>query len=394
MSLSIDRTQRIRKAFRKQFGGELELWARAPGRVNLIGEHTDYNDGFVLPMAIDRDIRIAFRPRPDRTVRLGSLDFAQASELSLDAIAPDPSASWSNYVRGVAWALAERGIALRGMDAVIQGAVPVGAGLSSSAALEVAAGLALLKSSHESLCLSDVALACQRAENEFVGNRCGIMDQFISALGRAGHALFLDCRTLDYHHVPLPQGYRIVVANSMVSRALVDSSYNERREQCETAARILGVKALRDADDEMLQRASLELVGTPYRRARHVITENARVLQAVDAMRRGDAYTFGALMDASHASLRDDYEVSCRELDSLVEAARRQPGCVGARMTGAGFGGCTVNLVKSGAVDAFVPALREGYRAATDLDAEIYVCDAADGASVNEPPGGYDPPGG
>jgi galactokinase len=376
------RKRRMEEAFRRRFGGKPEGWARAPGRVNLIGEHTDYNDGFVLPMAIDRDIWVAFRPRPDRTVRLWSFDFKQASEFSLDAFARDPSALWSNYVRGVAWALAKQNIALRGMDAVLQGNVPLGAGLSSSAALEVAAGLAFLASSGESLPLPDLALACQRAENEFVGNRCGIMDQFVSALGRAGHALFLDCRTLEHQHVALPEGYRIVVANSMVRRALVDSAYNERRAQCETAARILGVKALRDADEGMLREASLELAGTAYQRARHVITENVRVLKAVDAMRQGDAETFGALMDRSHASLRDDYEVSCRELDALVEIARRQPGCPGARMTGAGFGGCTVNLVESGAVDAFVPDLREGYRAATGLHAEIYVCDAADGAAV------------
>ena len=376
------RVGRMRAAFRRRFGGEPESWVRAPGRVNLIGEHTDYNDGFVLPMAIDRDISIAFCRRDDRLVRLWSLDFRQASAFLLDAITPDPSARWSNYIRGVAWALAQRGIALRGMDAVLQGEVPVGAGLSSSAALEVAAGLALLHSSGQSMPPADLALACQRAENEFVGNRCGIMDQFISALGRAGHALFLDCRSLQYQHVPLPIGHCIVVANSRVRRALVDSAYNERRAQCEEAARVLGVKALRDTDEEMLQKASLGLVGAPYRRARHVITENTRVLRAVAAMRRGDAETLGALMDTSHASLRDDYEVSCRELDILVEIARRQPGCPGARMTGAGFGGCTVNLVEVDAVDAFVPALREGYLAATGLHAEVYVCDAADGASV------------
>ncbi len=386
--MGIERERRLREAFREHFGAWPARWARAPGRVNLIGEHTDYNDGFVLPMAIDRDIWFAFRPRPDRAVRLWSLDFEQASAFRLDAIAPDPSAPWSNYVRGVAWALAERGIPLCGMDAAIQGTVPIGAGLSSSAALEVAAGLALLASAGASMPSAELALACQRAENEFVGNRCGIMDQFISALGRTGHALFLGCRTLDYQHVPLPAGHRIVVANSMMRRALVDSAYNERRAQCEEAAQALGATALREADEEMLAKASSELVETSYRRARHVITENARVLRAVDAMRRGDAPALGALMDASHASLRDDYEVSCRELDALVEIARSQPGCLGARMTGAGFGGCTVNLVEAGAVDAFVSALRGGYRAVTNLDAEIYVCGAAEGASVREPPGG------
>ncbi len=382
MELHGNRRQNARAAFREWWGQLPTHEARAPGRVNLIGEHTDYNDGFVLPMDIDRDIRVVFRPRDDRMVRLWSVDFAQASEFALDAIARDASAPWSNYVRGVAWALAERGISLRGMDAAIQGTVPIGAGLSSSAALEVAAGLALLASAGESVSPVALALACQRAENEFVGNRCGIMDQFISALGRAGHALFLDCRTLEHEHVPLPTGYRIVVANSMVRRALVDSAYNERRAQCEEAARALGVRALRDADGAMLESAKPRLSEVAYRRARHVIAENARVLQSVEALRRGDAATFGALMDASHASLRDDYEVSCRELDALVEIARRQTGCLGARMTGAGFGGCTVNLVEAGAADAFVHALREGYRAATGLDAEIYVCDAAGGASV------------
>ena len=384
MNPNDDRLERLRVAFRRQWGAEPVLCARAPGRVNLIGEHTDYNDGFVLPMAIDRDIWIAFRPREDCTVRLWSLDFGQASAFALDAFATDASAPWSNYVRGVAWALGEKGMALRGLDAVIQGTVPVGAGLSSSAALEVAAGLALLASAGESLPPEELALACQRAENEFVGNRCGIMDQFVAALGRAGHALFLDCRTLEYRHVPLPADFRIVVANSMVKRALVDSAYNERRSQCEEAARVLGVRALRDADEAALASARSRLSDAVYRRARHVITENARVVQAVAAMRRGDAETFGALMDASHVSLRDDYEVSCRELDALVEIARRQVGCLGARLTGAGFGGCTVNLVRADAVDAFVAALRKGYREQTGLDAEIYVCAAADGAGVRE----------
>ncbi len=382
MSLDDERLTRLHVAFRRQFGASPTHCARAPGRVNLIGEHTDYNDGFVLPMAVDRHIWVAFAPRDDRRARLWSVDFGQGSAFGLDAIARDPSAPWSDYVRGVAWALTEKGIALRGMDAAIHGTVPIGAGLSSSAALEVAAALAFLASSGESVPLPDLALACQRAENEFVGNRCGIMDQFVSALGRAGHALFLDCRTLEHQHVPLPQGYRIVVANSNVRRALVDSAYNERRAQCEEAARTLGVRALRDADEAMLGSAKARMSEVVYRRARHVVAENARVLRAVDAMRRGDADTFGALMDASHASLRDDYEVSCRELDALVDIARRLPGCLGARMTGAGFGGCTVNLVEAGAVDAFVPTLREAYRAATGLDAETYVCDAANGAGL------------
>ncbi len=384
MSLDADRLERLREAFRRRWSRSPTHCARAPGRVNLIGEHTDYNDGFVLPMAIDRDIWIVFAPRNDRQVRLWSADFGQTSAFAVEAIARDPSAPWSDYVRGVAWALAERGIVLRGLDAVIQGEVPIGAGLSSSAALEVAAGLALLTAAGQFISPTELALACQRAENEFVGNRCGIMDQFVSALGRRGHALFLDCRTLHHEHVPLPAGYRIVVANSMVRRALVDSAYNERRAQCEEAARAMGLRALRDADEAALESAKARMSEGVYRRARHVVAENGRVLQAVDAMRRGDAGTLGALMDASHASLRDDYEVSCRELDTLVAIARRLPGCLGARMTGAGFGGCTVNLVRADAVDAFVPALREAYHAATGLAPDVYVCDAAEGAGVSD----------
>lgn len=384
MTLSRERLKRLQSAFRELFGRSPTHCVRAPGRVNLIGEHTDYNDGFVLPMAIGHDIWIAFAPKDDFQVRLWSVDFGQGCAFGLDAIARDPSAPWSDYVRGVAWALRAKGIALRGMDAVIHGTVPIGVGLSSSAALEVAVGLALLTAAGEDIPRAELALACQRAENAFVGNRCGIMDQFISALGRAGHALFLDCRTLEHVHVPLPVGHRVVVANSMVRRALVDSAYNERRAQCEEAARALGVQALRDADESALESVKGRMSEVAYRRARHVIAENARVLRAVDALRRGDAAMFGALMDESHTSLRDDYEVSCRELDLLVDAARRLPGCLGARMTGAGFGGCTVNLVRADALDAFIRALREAYCAATGLDAEMYICDAADGAGVHD----------
>ncbi|MBI3914668.1 MAG: galactokinase, partial [Chloroflexi bacterium] len=327
--------------------------ARAPGRVNLIGEHTDYNDGFVLPIALDRAVYLAARPRADRTVRVVARDFAGArAEFSLDAITRDDKSAWSNYLRGVAWALEQRGARLRGCDLVIAGDVPIGAGLSSSAALEVAAAMALCVGAGlvpVRLSRVEIARVCQRAENEFVGVQSGIMDQFVSALARAGHALRLDCRDLTYEYVPIPRSVSIVVCNSMKSRGLVESAYNERQAECDAAAQRLGellgkpVKALRDISLAELESKAKELTGTLARRARHVISENQRVLDAVRNMRENKAAAMGALMNASHASLRDDFEVCCDELDALVEIAIAQYGCWGARLTGAGFGGCTVN---------------------------------------------------
>jgi len=375
----------IEDSFRKTFGSTPEVVVRAPGRVNLIGEHTDYNDGFVLPAAIDRAIAFAGRRRADRQVRAHALDFQDAVEFSLDDIAKDSRHPWSNYLRGVSKFLEEDGHRLTGADVVFGGDVPREAGLSSSAAVEVGAAVfwkKLLKLELEPVYVVKLA---RRAENEFVGVPCGIMDQFISALGRQDHALFLDCRDLMYRHVPLRGDVKIVVCNSGVKRALAQSEYEVRLKQCRQAvAQIastgLAVNSLRDVEPADLETAGSALSELLLRRARHVVTENQRVLEAVQVLASGDLERFGELMNASHESLRDDYEVSSAELDALVELAWQQPGVLGARMTGAGFGGCTVNLVRSEAAEAFAAAVREGYEQALGLKAETYICQASDGA--------------
>ncbi len=374
----------LQTEFAKTFGTLPERILRAPGRVNLIGEHTDYNDGFVLPMAIDREMFIAARRRDDQLVRMVALDFdSQRSEFSLDVpIECDDANRWSNYVRGVAWALRRRGIVLPGLDLAIQGNVPVGSGLSSSAALEVCAATTFQTFAQFEMSKINLARMCQQAENEFVGVQSGIMDQFISTLAHAGHALLIDCRDLSYENAPLPRGATIVVCDTMKRRGLVDSEYNTRRAECEQAARQLGVKALRDASLERLAQFENKMPRNVVRRARHIITENARVLQAVAAARQNDLVAFGKLMNESHASLKNDYAVSCAELDTMVEIARAQRGCLGARLTGAGFGGCTVNLVYADAVDAFVAGVAREYHARVRIAPQIYICRAMDGASV------------
>jgi galactokinase len=375
----------VEKAFAEFFGAPPEICVHAPGRVNLIGEHTDYNNGFVLPAAIDRSIYIAGRRRSGRTVRVHSIDFKQTAEFSLDAVEPDPRQPWSNYVRGVSKFLNSDGHALAGAELIFGGDVPRESGLSSSAALEVAV-VAFWKKllGLELDSVYGVRLA-RRAENDFVGVPCGVMDQFASALSLKGHALFLDCRDLSFRHVPLRADVKIVVCNSGVKRALAQSEYELRLKQCRQAVAQLGteglaVKSLRDVDLDDLEVASNALGDLLFRRARHVVSENGRVLEGVRALEGGDLDRFGELMYASHESLRDDYEVSSRELDTLVDLARKQPGVFGARMTGAGFGGCTVNLVHGDAAGAFSEAVREGYKQAVGQEAEVYVCAASDGA--------------
>jgi galactokinase len=323
-------------------------------------------------------------------VRLVSLDFHQRSEFDLDPLIPrDPAAPWSDYVRGVAVALqialASTDKRLGGFDAVLSGDVPIGAGLSSSAALEVAAARAFQTVNGLALSDPDLAAICQAAESKFVGVNCGIMDQFISLLGRRDHALLIDCRSRDYRLVPLPTDVRVVVLDTGVRRGLTTSAYNERRAQCEEGVRLLkrrlpDIRALRDVTPAHLARLGAELPPVVLRRCRHVVSENQRVLDGVAALERGDVATFGAAMNASHVSLRDDYQVSCPELDVLTEAAWVQPGCLGARMTGAGFGGCTVNLVRADAVDAFVPAVQAAYQARVGREPAALVCQAEDGA--------------
>lgn len=364
----------LQEEFKKIFAASPEYVTRAPGRVNLIGEHTDYNEGLVLPMAIDRTISIAARRRNDRTVRMLALDFDSArSEFSLDDIQPNPICAWSNYVRCVARML---GPNLAGVDMLIHGNVPIGSGLSSSAALEVCAAVTFRKLNELKIGNLELARICQRAENEFVGVHSGIMDQFVSLFAREDHALLLDCRDMSYEQVALPRGGAIVVCDTKKRRSLVDSEYNTRRTECVNAVKLLGLRSLREAALTDLKRLS----GVLERRARHVVTENERVKRAVVACQASDLAALGQLLNESHASLRDDYEVSCAELDAMVEVAQKQVGCYGARLTGAGFGGCTVNLVDAGVVPQFVGHVEAEYTAWARFSPEIYVCRASEGA--------------
>ncbi|MCI0395853.1 MAG: galactokinase [Chloroflexi bacterium] len=371
----------VSDAFYQRFGQAPTVVVRAPGRVNLIGEHTDYNDGFVLPMAIDRAVWIALRPRPDQRVLLHSLDFEQAAGFSLDQLRHE-NAGWVEYCRGVAWALQEAGYSLAGWEGVMAGNVPIGAGLSSSAALELATARAFAAVSGWPWEAATMARIAQRAENQWVGMNCGIMDQMIAAAGRAGHALLIDCRSLATEAVPLPPGTVVVVLDTATRRELVESAYNERRAQCEAAARFFGAPALRDVTLAEFEALAGQLDPIIRRRARHVISENERTLQAAAAMCQGDAVTLGRLMDASHESLRQDFEVSRPELDTMAALARQQPGCYGARMTGGGFGGCAIALVETAAAPDFTTQVAAAYQAATGRQPKVYVCTATDGAEV------------
>lgn len=369
--------------FEQHFGAAPGHFFRAPGRVNLIGEHTDYNDGFVLPCAINYHTVIAASPRADDRVVLVAADYGgQTSQFSLhEPIQPDPAAPWSNYVRGVAWALAGRGYKLTGANMVISGNVPQAAGLSSSASLEVVTGAAWAGLSGLDIDLKTIALVGQQAENEFVGMRCGIMDQFISALGRQDHALLLDCRSLDYQAVPIPPGIAIIIANSNVRRGLVDSEYNRRRQECEAAAAHFGLPALRDVPPDLFAAHEDELPETVARRARHVITENARTLAAAEALARGDMRAMGRLMAESHASMRDDFEITVPPINALVDIASQVIGETGgARMTGGGFGGCIVALAPRELAPEVEAAIAQEYPAASGLTATVYICQASAGA--------------
>jgi galactokinase len=361
----------------------MKIVVRAPGRVNLIGEHTDYNDGFVLPMAIDRWTRIEAQPRVDRRVVLHSRELGGTAEFSLDALEPGAARGWIAYAHGVAGALAEHGCALRGWEGEVTSDVPIGAGLSSSASFTLAVARVFAAISAFSWEPATMARLCQRAENRWIALQSGIMDQLISACGIAGHALLIDCRNLTMHALPLPAGTCIVVLDTGVRRGLVDSAYNRRHEECAAAARGCGVSSLREA--------SLPLptgLEDPLRqRARHVVTENARTLAASEAMQRGDARQLGKLMNQSHASLRDDFEVSSPELDAMVECACAVPGCLGARMTGAGFGGCAIALVEQEHVESFVARVTSAYEKATSKIPHLHVCRPSGGAEIVQPEG-------
>jgi len=375
--------QTIRE-FRGLFGTEPKV-CRAPGRVNIIGEHTDYNDGFVLPAALELRTVAAIAPRSDRKLAVHSKLMGESVTFDLDEPEPTPRKDWSDYVRGVAVVLQGAGARLAGANLAIDSNVPLGAGLSSSAAIEVATGYALLKNSGLPIDLTALALACQRAENEFVGMRCGIMDQFIACYGAAGHALLIDCRSLERRLVPIDPRVRLVMSNTMVHHQHAAGEYNLRRMDCEEGVRRLrsalpGIKALRDVTPGALERHRDLLDDVTYRRCRHIVTENDRTEHAAEALAAGDLALCGRLMNESHTSMRDDFEISCKEVDLMVELNRAEDGVFGARMTGGGFGGCTISLVEAGAVETFRKNVAEKYRAATGLEPQIFT--SAPGAGV------------
>ncbi len=359
------------------YGGKPRVF-KAPGRVNLIGEHTDYNDGYVLPTPIDRYLWVTINPREDEIVRLQAIDFHEQTEHMLSSIKYDKEHLWANYVLGVVHSLKERGYLLRGFDLSIHGNVPLGAGLSSSAALETAVVRALNDTFSLDIDPVEMAYIGKQCENEFVGVQSGIMDQFVSGIGEYGKALFVDCRTNEHSLHSLDPDYKLIILNTMVSRELVRSEYNVRKSQCEEAVRIIKgehpeVKALRDVDEEMLLWSWGNLPDVIARRARHVVTENRRVLDALELLSKGDMHGFGGLMYDSHDSLRHDYEVSCMELDVLVDSTLYLKGVLGARMTGAGFGGCTVNLVEKGYVEEFIEIVSKRYYNRTEKRLEAYL---------------------
>jgi galactokinase len=386
---TVETQRHLREKFVQLYGSKPVVY-RAPGRVNLIGEHTDYNEGFVMPAALDMYTYVAAAPRSDRKLRVFSTNFGESFETSLDKIQPGRTGGWNDYVRGVAGTLESRGHRLKGADLVIVGEVPLGAGLSSSAAIEVATAVAFLGVSNIELERTEIAEICQQAEHRYAEMRCGIMDQFISCHGKAGHALMLDCRSLEFRLVPVPDSVQLVICNSMVKHEHATSGYNTRRAQCEEGVRILKtvlpeIDSLRDVTEEEFETHRGLLSPVVYRRCRHVISENRRVQEAAAALEKNDIREFGRLMGESHRSLRDDYEVSCRELDVLVDMASGMDGVYGARMTGGGFGGCTINLVDSQQARRFEQAISSAYLVQTGIRPQIFLSRASEGAEVLAP---------
>lgn len=374
--------QRALRLHREAFGGPATLGARAPGRVNLIGEHTDYNDGFVCPVALDRAcFAVASSAPAPRVLAIRSADAPDPARLDLSApLTPDlPLPAWARYVAGVAAEFQERGVELPSLNIAFASDVPLGSGLSSSASLEVAAAALLADAAGVRIEQLELARLCQRAEHRFAGVPCGIMDQLASVCGRRGSAMRIDCRSLEVVHVPLPEDARLIVADSGVRHELASGAYAQRRRTCAAAADALGVRSLRDATTDSVERS--DRLGDEQRRcARHVTAENARVLGFEAALRRGDLAAAGGLMNASHDSLRDDYRVSCAELDGLVEAARALPGVFGSRMTGGGFGGCTVTLCSRPVVGEVASALESVLRRRRAGGAGVFACSPAEGA--------------
>jgi galactokinase len=373
-----------RAQFNIKFGSEPAFVAMAPGRINLIGEHTDYNDGFVFPVAIDRFITVAAKPS-DAATRLFSAQMNEGEPFLATEVEPGQLQGWAKYPAGMAWALRARGLEIRDIEAVVTSDLPVGSGVSSSAALEMAFGVIYREIAGASLSNAELAQVGKICENRFVGVNSGIMDQMASAMGREGQALFLDTRTLEIEYAPIPKGLGIVLCDTKKERALTNSAYNERRAQCEEAARVLGVKALRDATLGSLEDHRQEMSDVVYRRARHIVTENDRARTFKVALEVDDRCALGRLMRESHESLRDDYEVSCPELDWMAESAWEAPGCVGARMTGGGFGGACVALVEESRLGAFQEAALGGFiERGGSRGAEAMACQAVAGAHLCE----------
>ncbi|MCI8782460.1 MAG: galactokinase [Dorea sp.] len=385
--------EKLIQQFQDLYKGEGEIRAYfAPGRVNLIGEHTDYNGGHVFPCALTLGTYGIVRNRDDRKLRFYSANFDKLGviETSLDELVPDPKANWTNYPKGVMWAFEKRGYKLaHGLDILIYGNIPNGSGLSSSASLEVLTGIILKDTfGFDDVSMVDIALIGQDSENNFNGCNCGIMDQFASAMGKKDHAIFLDTNTLHYEYAPVAlEDAKIVITNSKVKHSLVDSAYNDRRNECETALKelkaVTNISSLGELSEEAYEEHKDAIKdAVRQRRAKHAVYENQRTIRAVEALKNQDVELFGKLMNASHESLRYDYEVSCEEIDILVDLAQAMPGVLGSRITGGGFGGCTVSIVKNDAVDTFVSEIGKAYREKVGHDAEFYVVDIGDGASV------------
>lgn len=377
--------------FKTKFGVLPSYIASAPGRVNLIGEHTDYNNGFVLPVAINRKTIIAISPRSDAKLGLYAHNFNASVTVGLEQLERTKENSWSNYSKGVASVLQGKGKSLRGSNLMIHSDIPSGAGLSSSAALEMATAHALLALNTITMSAAEIIEVCHSAEYDFVGVHCGIMDQFISCMGMKNHALFLDCQSLEYEHVPIPLGCKLVVCDTGVKHSLGASEYNTRRQQCSEGAQQLSlvipnVKTLRDVSVKQFEEHKDRLGTLVKKRCKHVVHENERVLQSVTALRRNDLSEFGKLMYQSHLSLKNDYEVSCTELDSVVDICAEADGVYGARMTGAGFGGAAICLVQSECADAVVERLRIEYPQRARRKPTIQVCTVEDGAQVTQWP--------
>ncbi len=374
--------EQVIQSFEKKYGEPPAFIVRAPGRVNIIGEHTDYNLGYALPMAIDRSMWIALRSNQTMTVELTSMQFDTSTKFSLEKI--EHSHDWSEYVRGTAWALQDGGYPLQGWDGVLVSDVPVASGLSSSAALELVVARAFWALSRWEWDNLKIAKIAKKHENEWMGLKSGILDQMSSAFGEQGKALLLDFKHLTVEAYPMPENAVIVVMDTKVRRGLVGSAYNDRVEECRQAAKFLGVDSLREVDLETFNSKQSNMDDLLRRRARHIVTENARTLQAAECLSQGDMNWLGKLMNESHVSMRDDYEISCKELDLMVELALQQPGCLGARMTGGGFGGCAIALIEADAAEALAENVGRKYQQQTRIEPEIYICAAGDGANIIE----------